>query len=88
VKYCASASPAEVTPVDQTLEQIKVPINARVRRKKRRKRLIADKGYDSDSDPLRKKLKESSIELICSQRKKRKEVIDLSHRVIICYKLY
>jgi transposase len=68
--FLASASPAEVTLVDQTLEQIKVPRNGPGRPKSRPKRLIADKGYDSD--PLRDKLKKRGIELICPHRENRK----------------
>lgn len=66
-----SASPAEVTLVDQTLAQVKVPRKGPGRPKSRPKRLIADKGYDSD--PLRKKLKKRGIELICPHRKNRKK---------------
>ncbi|BBO77832.1 hypothetical protein DSCW_52490 [Desulfosarcina widdelii] len=51
----ASASPAEVKLAEKTLDTINVPRAGRGRPKKRPKRLIADKGYDSD--PLRKRLK-------------------------------
>ena len=51
----ASASPAEVTLAEETLETVKVPRKGRGRPKKRPLRLIGDKGYDSD--PLRKRLK-------------------------------
>ena len=66
----ASASPAEVTLVHETLATIRVPRNGPGRPKSRPKRLIADKGYDSD--PLRKQLKKRGIELICPHRKGRK----------------
>ena len=66
----ASASPAEVTLAEETLETVKVPRNGRGRPKKRPLRLISDKGYDSD--PLRKKLKEFKIDLIVPHRKKPK----------------
>jgi transposase len=66
----ASASPAEVKLIENTLEQVKVPRKGRGRPKKRMKRLIADKAYDSD--PLRKRLKAKKIDLICPHRKNRK----------------
>jgi len=65
----ASASPAEVTLAEETLETIKVPRNGRGRPKKRPLRLIADKGYDSD--PLRNRLKAVKIDLIVPHRKNR-----------------
>jgi len=68
----ASASPAEVTLIESTLEQVKVPRKGRGRRKNRIKRLIADKGYDSI--PLRKRLKSQNIDLICPHRKNRVKV--------------
>jgi len=67
----ASASPAEVKLVDQTLEQIKVPRNGPGRPKQRPERLIGDKAYDSD--PLRKELKKRGIDLIAPHRKNRKK---------------
>jgi len=66
-----SASPAEVTLAEETLETVKVPRNGRGRPKKRPFRLIADKGYDSD--PLRKRLKELKINLIVPHRNNRKK---------------
>jgi len=50
----ASASPAKVKLIEATLEQVKIPRHSRGRPRKPIKRLIADKGYDSD--PLRKRL--------------------------------
>ena len=67
----ASASPAEVTLAEETLETVKVPRNGRGRPKKRPLRLIADKGYDSD--PLRKRLKAFKIDLIVPHRRNRKK---------------
>jgi len=64
-----SAAPAEVTLIEGTLGQVKVPRKNRGRSKNRIKRLIADKGYDSD--PLRKRLKERDIDLICPHRRGR-----------------
>jgi transposase len=67
----ASASPAEVTLAEETLETVNVPRKGRGRPKKRPLRLIADKGYDSD--PLRKRLKVFKIDLIVPHRKNRKK---------------
>jgi transposase len=67
----ASASPAEVTLAESTLEAIKVPRQGRGRPKKRPKRLIADRGYDSD--PLRERLKRIKIDLIAPHRKNRRK---------------
>ena len=51
-----SASPHEVTLVDEVMQQVRVPRNGPVRPKTRPKRLIADRAYDSDK--LREKLKQ------------------------------
>ena len=65
-----SASPAEVTLADATLAEVRVP-SPKGRRRQKPKRVIADRGYDSD--PLRKRWKRRSIELIASYRKNNKE---------------
>ena len=65
----ASASPAEVKLTEQTLDAVNVPRTGRGRPKKRPKRLIADKGYDSDS--LRKRLKQLKIDMIVPHRRNR-----------------
>jgi transposase len=65
----ASASPAEVNLATETLEQIKVTRNGPGRPKKRPKRLIGDKAYDSD--PFRKELKQRGIDFIAPHRKNR-----------------
>lgn len=65
----ASASPSEVKLIEATLDQIKVPRGGRGRPRKRMPRLIADKSYDSD--PLRKRLKQLGIDLICPHRRNR-----------------
>jgi transposase len=65
----ASASPAEVNLATQTLEQIKVTRNGPGRPKKRPKRLIGDKAYDSD--PFCKELKQRGIDFIAPHRKNR-----------------
>jgi len=54
-----SASPAEVTRAEKTLENIRVHDGRTGRSKTRPKQLIADKGYDSD--PLRDRLKRRGI---------------------------
>jgi len=67
-----SASPAEVTLLEKTIEKIAVPRKGPGRPRKNPPRIIADKGYDSD--PLRKKLLRRGIELIapyrCNKRNK------------------
>jgi transposase len=65
-----SASPSEVTLLEKTLNNIAVPRKGRGRPRKKPRRLIADKGYDSD--PLRRRLKQRGIELICPYRSNNK----------------
>jgi len=55
--------------IEATLDQVKVPRGGRGRPRKRMPRLIADKAYDSD--PLRKRLKQRGIDLICPHRRNR-----------------
>ena len=69
--YLDSASPAEVTLIETTLEQVAVPRSGRGRPRKNPDRLIYDKA--ADSDPLRTRLARRGIELICPHRKKRKK---------------
>jgi transposase len=57
--------------LEPTIEKISVPRQGRGRPRKNPKRIIADKGYDSD--PLRKRLAERGIELICPYRSNNKE---------------
>lgn len=64
-----SASPAEVKLVERTLAQVRVPRPGRGRPKSKPERLIADRAYDSD--PLRRRLKQRGIQLICPHRKNR-----------------
>jgi transposase len=64
-----SASPAEVTLIEATLAQVKVPRKGRGRPRSRPERVIADKAYDSA--PLRKRLKRRGIELICPHKRNR-----------------
>ncbi len=61
----ASASPHEVTSAEATLAQVKVP-RPRGRPRQRPERIIADRAYDSDA--LRHRLKQRSIELIAPYR--------------------
>jgi len=66
-----SASPSEVKLVDRTLAAVSVPRKGRGRPRKNPKRLIADKGYDSDR--LRECLARRGIELICPYRSNNRE---------------
>ncbi len=67
-----SASPAEVTLVEDTLKTIAVPRGGRGRPRSRPGRLIADKAYDSD--PLRSRLARRGIELIAPHRVNRRKL--------------
>jgi transposase len=65
-----SASPSEVRLVEVTLETIRVGRRHQPGRPRQKpKRIIADRGYDSD--PLRKQLARHGIELIAPHRKNR-----------------
>ena len=66
----ASASPHEATLIESTLERVAVP-RRRGRPRKNPKRLIYDKA--ADSDPLRKRLKNRGIELICPHKSNRRK---------------
>lgn len=61
-----SASPGEATLLEKTIDKIVIKPKYR-----KLKRLIADKGYDSD--PLRERLSKKGIELICPYRENNKE---------------
>jgi len=63
----ASASPAEVTLLEETIETIAIPRKGHARPRKDPWRIISDKGYDSD--PLRDRLKKRGIELMAPYRK-------------------
>jgi transposase len=80
----ASASPAEVKLAEETINTIKVPRKGRGRPKKRPKRIIADKGYDSDN--LRIRLSFLGIHLISPYRKNRKNAYKQQDRVMVRYK--
>ena len=64
-----SASPGEVTLAESTLAQISVPRGGRGRPQQRPLRVIADRAYDSD--PLRWRLLQRGILLICPHRRGR-----------------
>ena len=69
--YLDSASPGEVTLLEKTIDQISVPRKGRGRPRKKPHRIITDKAYDSD--PLRQRLAQRNIELICPYRSNNKE---------------
>jgi transposase len=64
-----SASPAEVTLLEPTIEMIAVPRNGPGRPRQNPERLIYDKACDSD--PLRQRLARRGVELICPHRRNR-----------------
>jgi transposase len=66
-----SASPSEMKLLEPTIEKIAVPRQERGRPRKNPKRIIADRSYDSD--PLRKRVAERGIELICPYRSNNKK---------------
>lgn len=66
-----SASPGEVTLAESTLRKISVPRARGGRPKTRPLRVVADKAYDSD--PLRWRLLQRGIVLICPHRARRKK---------------
>ncbi len=65
-----SASPGEVTLAESTLARISVPRAGRGRPQSRPLRVIADRAYDSD--PLRGRLLQRGIVLICPHRRRRR----------------
>jgi transposase len=64
--HVTSASPSEVTLVDPTLQTIQVPRLGGGHPRQKPKRLIADRGYDSD--PLRERLARRGITAIVPYR--------------------
>ena len=64
-----SASPAEVTLLEPTLDTIAVPRNGPGRPRKSPERVIYDKACDSDA--LRQRLTKRGMELICPHRRNR-----------------
>lgn len=80
-----SASPSEVKRVEATLATVRVGRRHRAGRSRQKLvRLIADRGYDSD--PLRKELARSGIELIAPHRKNRRKPPTQDGRALRRYK--
>lgn len=77
----ASASPAEVTLAETTLDQVKVPCWGRGRPRSRPKRVIADRAYDSN--PLRERLYRRGIELIVPHRRNRERWLQNFRRLLV-----
>lgn len=78
------ASPAEVTLVEQTLRQVRVPRVGRGRPKSKPQRVIADRAYDSD--PLRRRLRQRGIQLICPHRQNRRKAPTQDGRALRRYR--
>ncbi len=66
-----SASPHESTLIEATLDDVNVPRRDRRRSPRKVTRLIYDRA--ADSDPLRKRLAERGVELICPHRVNRRK---------------
>jgi len=64
-----SASPGEATLIETTLAQVAVPRTGAGRPRMRMPRLIYDRA--ADSDPLRQRLAQRGIDLICPHRSNR-----------------
>ena len=79
-----SASPAEVKLVERTLAQVRVPRVGRGRPRSKPKRLIADRAYDSD--PLRRRLQQRGIQLICPHRSNRRKPATQDGRALRRYR--
>lgn len=79
-----SASPAEVKLVEPTLGQVRVPRAGPGRPRSKPQRLIADRAYDSD--PLRRRLKQRGIQLICPHRKNRRKAPTQDGRALRRYR--
>lgn len=79
-----SASPAEVTLIEDTLKQISVPRAGPGRPKSKPERLVADKAYDSGA--LRQRLKDRGIELVCPHKRGRKKPPEQDGRKLRRYK--
>ena len=79
----ASASPAEVPLVEQTLAIIAVPRSGRGRPRQKPEQLLYDKACDSDA--LRTRLPDRGIDLICPHRTNRKKAPVQDGRKLRCY---
>jgi transposase len=62
----ASAKPSEHKLAESTLAQVRVPRPGRGRPRKNPRRVVADRGYDSD--PMRQRLRKRGIDLIVPYR--------------------
>jgi transposase len=83
--YLHSASPAEVRLAETTLAAIRVGRRHHPGRPRQKPvRVIADKAYDSD--PLRKRLRQRGIELICPHKKNRVRPATQDGRALRRYK--
>jgi transposase len=82
--YLHSASPAEVKLAETTLATIRVARSHHAGRPRQKPmRVIADKAYDSD--PLRKRLRQRGIELICPHKRNRVRPATQDGRVLRRY---
>jgi transposase len=83
--YLHSASPAEVKLAETTLATIRVGRSHHSGHPRQKPmRVIADKAYDSD--PLRKRLRQRGIELICPHKRNRVRPATQDGRVLRRYK--
>jgi transposase len=83
--YLHSASPAEVKLAETTLATIRVGRSHHSGRPRQKPmRVIADKAYDSD--PLRERLRQRGIELICPHKRNRVRPATQDGRVLRRYK--
>src|SRR6266404_890689 len=84
-EYLHSASPAEVRLAETTLATIRVGRRHHPGRPRQKPvRVIADKAYDSD--PLRKRLRQRGIELICPHKRNRVRPATQDGRALRRYK--
>jgi transposase len=82
--YLHSASPAEVKLAETTLATIRVARSHHAGRPRQKPmRVIADKAYDSD--PLRERLRQRGIELICPHKRNRVRPATQDGRVLRRY---
>jgi transposase len=83
--HLCSASPAEVRLAETTLAAIRVSRHHHAGRPRQKPmRVIADKAYDSD--PLRKRLRQRGIELICPHKRNRVRLATQDGRALRRYR--
>jgi len=70
--HTASASPAEITLLEEVMRDIRVPKQGPGRPRTRPKRVIGDKAYDSD--PARKRMRKRGINLLAPHRQNHRNV--------------